>query len=160
MNGMAPLGPEVDARVGAGRPSLMSVSVVICAYTMDRWDALAAAVGSCFDQTHKPSDVVVVIDYNEDLLQRATQEFTGAVVVANRFEKGLSAARNTGIAASRGDVIAFLDDDAFAEPEWLEQLIAPFGRSLGRRRRRLGRPPLGGRTRTLAPRDLLLDHRL
>jgi glucosyl-dolichyl phosphate glucuronosyltransferase len=125
MSEIAPLGRGVGTRVVAGRPTLMSVSVVICAYTMDRWDALAAAVRSCFEQTHKPSDVIVVIDYNEDLLQRASHEFSGAVVVANRFEKGLSAARNTGIAAARGDVIAFLDDDAFAEPEWLEQLIVP-----------------------------------
>ena len=103
----------------------MSVSVVICAYTMDRWDALGAAVQSCFDQTLKPSDVIVVIDHNDDLLQRATHEFAGAVVLPNRFGKGLSAARNTGIAAARGDVIAFLDDHAYAEPEWLEQLIVP-----------------------------------
>jgi glucosyl-dolichyl phosphate glucuronosyltransferase len=114
------------ARVGAGRPTLMNVSVVICAYTMDRWDALVAAVQSCVDQTLKPVDVVVVIDHNEDLLQRAMHEFSWAIVLPNRFEKGLSAARNTGIAAARGDVIAFLDDDAYAEPEWLEELIVPF----------------------------------
>jgi glycosyltransferase involved in cell wall biosynthesis len=40
--------------------------------------------------------------------------------------KGLSGARNTGIAASTGEIIAFLDDDAFAEREWLEQLTRPF----------------------------------
>src|SRR6476619_4813770 len=41
-------------------------------------------------------------------------------VVANRFAKGLSGARNTGVTEASGDVIAFLDDDATARDGWLE----------------------------------------
>jgi glycosyltransferase involved in cell wall biosynthesis len=103
----------------------MGVCVVVCAYTMDRWDDLAVAVGSCLAQTLKPEEVIVVIDHNEELLQRASLELTGAVVVANRLTKGLSGARNTGIASSSSDVVAFLDDDAYAEADWLEKLMAP-----------------------------------
>ena len=44
-------------------------------------------------------------------------------VVASRENIGLSGARNIGIRASRGDVIAFLDDDAIAESEWIENLV-------------------------------------
>lgn len=103
----------------------MGVSVVICAYTMDRWDDIVAAVQSCVDQTVKPDEIVVVIDHNEELRSRATLEFTDALVVTNHSTKGLSGARNSGIASSSGDVIAFLDDDAFAEPDWLERLMMP-----------------------------------
>src|ERR1039457_5546862 len=103
----------------------MSVSVVICAYTMDRWDSLVAAVRSCFDQTLKPDEVVVVIDYNEDLFARATLEFSDAFVVANSSSKGLSGARNTGVSSSTGEIVVFLDDDAYGEPAWLENLTAP-----------------------------------
>lgn len=107
----------------------MGVSVVICAYTMDRWDDLVAAVRSCTVQTLKPEEVVVVVDHNETLFKRATLDLPGIRVIANDSAKGLSGARNTGVAASSGDVIAFLDDDAYAEPEWLERLMIPMADS-------------------------------
>ena len=103
----------------------MRISVVICAYTMDRWNTLVAAVRSCEEQTLKPSEIIVVIDYNEELRVRATQEFTSVYVVANESTKGVSGARNTGVAASSGDIVAFLDDDAYADSDWLEQLTLP-----------------------------------
>jgi GT2 family glycosyltransferase len=103
----------------------MRISVVICAYTMDRWNTLVAAVRSCELQTLKPDEVIVIIDYNEELRARATQEFKGVYVLANESTKGVSGARNTGVAASSGDIVAFLDDDAYADPDWLEQLTLP-----------------------------------
>ena len=41
-------------------------------------------------------------------------------------QRGISGARNSGIAAARGAIIAFLDDDAIAAPDWLEQLLAGY----------------------------------
>jgi glycosyltransferase involved in cell wall biosynthesis len=105
----------------------MSLSVVICAYTTDRWDALTAAVQSCIDQTLPADEVVVVIDYNEELYRRAALELSGpkVLVLSNGSTKGLSGARNTGVAMSSGEIVAFLDDDAYAEPDWLEKLVDP-----------------------------------
>jgi glycosyltransferase involved in cell wall biosynthesis len=104
----------------------MTFSVVICAYTMDRWNELVAAVKSCVDQSLAPDEIILVIDHNDDLLERSRREITNAYVVANRSTKGLSGARNTGIAASTGEVIAFLDDDAYADTSWLEHMARPF----------------------------------
>jgi glycosyltransferase involved in cell wall biosynthesis len=84
-----------------------------------------AAVESCNDQTLKPDEIVLVIDYNDALKTRARLELTSAHVVANQSTKGLSGARNTGVVASKSDVIVFLDDDAFAESDWLAKLTAP-----------------------------------
>lgn len=103
----------------------MTVTIVICAYTLERWDALQDAVASVAAQTLRPVEVLVVIDHNDELLERATRELHGVTVLANRSTKGLSGARNTGVASSTGDVIAFLDDDASADPGWLEALCAP-----------------------------------
>jgi len=103
----------------------MNISVVICAYSMERWDELTVAVRSCLEQTRKPHEVIVVIDHNEELRARACEVLSGAVVTVNESAKGLSGARNAGVALASGDVIAFLDDDAYADDEWLEQLVRP-----------------------------------
>lgn len=101
------------------------ISVVICVYTEDRWEDILAAVSSVRAQSRPALETLLVVDHNPALLDRLTREYkdveeTGEVrVLANAGPRGLSAGRNTGIAVSRGEVIAFLDDDAVAEREWL-----------------------------------------
>ncbi|MGH2409551.1 MAG: glycosyltransferase family 2 protein [Chloroflexota bacterium] len=104
----------------------LSLSVIICAYTEDRWDDLSAAVESVRAQGRPPMEIIVVIDHNPPLAQRARMALPGAVVIENREARGLSGARNTGIAAAKGDVVAFLDDDAIAAPDWLNRLTAGY----------------------------------
>src|SRR5919202_688038 len=96
--------------------SIGDVSVVICAYTEARWDDLVAAVESVQCQTAPPPEIVVVIDHNPGLLARVCRHIPGVVVIENREPRGLSGARNSGLATAQGAVIAFLDDDAVAEP--------------------------------------------
>lgn len=100
---------------------LPAVSVVICAYTTARWEQFQAAVQSVLSQVPPPDEVVVVIDHcpELELLAREAMAPQGVHVVANTDVRGLSGARNTGTARATGDVIAFLDDDAVAEPGWL-----------------------------------------
>ena len=104
----------------------MKVSVVICAYTMDRWSALNDAVQSCVDQTVGADEIILVIDHNDELYERASDALRHVRVIKNQSSRGLSGARNTGVSCSVGDVVVFLDDDAYAEPNWLAELIAPF----------------------------------
>ncbi len=104
---------------------MSETSVVICAYTTARWASLVAAVDSCRNQTAPPGEVIVVIDHNDDLLDRARRELGGVRVLASTSTPGLSGARNCGVRAAKGAVVAFLDDDAFADRAWLEHLTAP-----------------------------------
>jgi GT2 family glycosyltransferase len=100
-------------------------SVVICAYTQDRWEDILAAVDSVRRQSLPALETLLVVDHNAELLAGLRAEYgkqaaRGEVrVLANAGPRGLSAGRNTGIAAARGEIVAFLDDDAVAEPEWL-----------------------------------------
>ncbi|MFH8345684.1 glycosyltransferase family 2 protein [Streptomyces sp. NPDC018045] len=101
------------------------VSVVICAYTEDRWGDILAAAASVHGQSLSAHETLLVVDHNPALRERLTAHFSspgrsGPVrVLANAGPRGLSAGRNTGIAESTGEVIAFLDDDAVAERDWL-----------------------------------------
>ena len=103
----------------------MSVSVVICAYTIDRWEQLVLAMDSLSAQT--PShETILVVDHNDELLERARSRWPDSIVLSNTARRGLSGGRNTALEAATGEVVAFLDDDAAAEPGWLEALVAPF----------------------------------
>jgi glucosyl-dolichyl phosphate glucuronosyltransferase len=102
---------------------LLSVSVITCAYTEHRWDDLVACIESIRSQVKKPCEIIVAIDHNETLYKHAREYFPKEVQFIQNFEeRGLSGARNSGISIAKGDVIAFLDDDAVAEPEWLDNL--------------------------------------
>jgi glycosyltransferase involved in cell wall biosynthesis len=99
-----------------------TISVIICGYTFERWDDLASAVASAQRQTRPAHEVIVVIDGNPDLKRRADEQLTGALVLSNTHSSGLSGARQTGAERATGTILAFLDDDAIADVDWLEQL--------------------------------------
>jgi GT2 family glycosyltransferase len=102
------------------------VSVVVCAYTLDRWAWLADSVRSAAEQLPAPTEVILVVDHNAELFARAKLELPGVLVVENAGVKGLSGGRNTGLDAATGEIVAFLDDDAEADPGWLAALVAPY----------------------------------
>lgn len=99
-----------------------SISAVVCAFTEERWDDLCRAVRSLQRQSEQPREIILVIDHCPALLERAQRELTRITVIPNRFTRGLSGGRNTGVARATGDVVAFLDDDAAADPTWIARL--------------------------------------
>lgn len=101
---------------------LVKFSVVVCAYALDRWPDLVQAVASLEGQWPEQPEIVVVIDHHDELLERVRSRLPGVKSVANRHQRGLSGARNSGVEAARGEVIAFLDDDAIAAEDWLQRL--------------------------------------
>jgi glucosyl-dolichyl phosphate glucuronosyltransferase len=96
--------------------------VLICAYTLDRLDVLSQAIESVRGQSSPAHEIVLCVDHSPELLAEAQRRWPDVRLVENREEQGLSGARNSGVAECSGDVIAFLDDDAVAAPDWLERL--------------------------------------
>ena len=98
------------------------VSVVICCYTSERWGYLVDAVRSIQHQSRPALEIIVVVDHNPELLAQVKSELPEVIAVPNTSTNGLSGARNTGIATSKGEKIIFLDDDAAAAADWLALL--------------------------------------
>jgi glycosyltransferase involved in cell wall biosynthesis len=117
---------DVTQRSG---PRQVDVSVVVATYDASRWEELGACLAALGRQTVAPVEVIVVVDHNADLLASATRAFPSARVVENRNARGLAGARNTGISAARASIVAFVDDDAQPEPDWLERLHECFADS-------------------------------
>jgi len=102
------------------------VSVVVCTHTDRRLGLLIECVRSLADNTVAPYEVIVVVDSNPALLERLRDLLPPEVILLPSDGRGAAQARNTGIEAAKGDLVAFIDDDAVAEPTWLAALTTAF----------------------------------
>jgi GT2 family glycosyltransferase len=104
-----------------------TVSVAVITY--ERPEFVARCLDRLLAQTRPPSEIVVI----DSSPGRRTEQLIGGrypTVAYLRSDAGAGAmatARNLGYRSTRGEVLAFIDDDAFAEPEWLERLLPPYG---------------------------------
>lgn len=97
----------------------------------------AAQVMRCIDavaaQRHGSFELIVVDDASRDTTQtvlRHCQRSSARLRVLTHTEnRGPAAARNTGVAAARGDIVAFTDDDCEPEPSWLSELVGALERA-------------------------------
>lgn len=71
-------------------------------------------------------EVVVVNGPSTDGTEELLARWQGRIKVANCAARNLSVSRNVGICAAAGEFVAFIDDDAVPEPEWLDQLLAGY----------------------------------
>jgi GT2 family glycosyltransferase len=98
------------------------ISVIVCTYNGSR------TIGQCLNGLaqldYGDFEVIVVDDGSTDATASiATRPGVRLIRTKNR---GLSSARNTGIAAASGQIIAFIDDDAWPDPHWLTYLAESF----------------------------------
>lgn len=106
-----------------------AVTAVIC--TLGRHPGLISAVGSLLAQT--ASGVEVLVIDNDPSAGRVRPALAAAfpsdrerIRVVDEPRRGLSCARNRGVSAAAAPLVAFTDDDALAEPDWIERLLAVF----------------------------------
>ncbi|MBL3665293.1 glycosyltransferase [Streptomyces sp. M2CJ-2] len=123
-------GQGAERSVTAGPPP-PHTSVVVA--TRERAGQLARALDSLLAQDHPDFEIVVVdnapvTDETRDLVERKYGERVRYVCEP---VSGLATAHNTGLAAARGEVVAFTDDDVVADPRWLTELTTPFAADPG-----------------------------
>ncbi|WP_319431191.1 glycosyltransferase family 2 protein [Mycobacterium sp. RTGN5] len=117
----------VRDRAGAGSGESDHVTVVMC--TRDRTDMLKSALRSVLAATHPNFEVLVVdnaprTDATRDYV---TSLAAPRVRLITEPRPGLSRARNTGLLAATGNIVAFVDDDVVVDPDWLSLLVRGFG---------------------------------
>jgi teichuronic acid biosynthesis glycosyltransferase TuaG len=102
------------------------ISVVIPAYNAARW--LRRAVTSASEQTLRPAEIIIVDDASHDdtyiVAESLAAQHPEIRIFRHDSNRGPAAARNRGIAESRGDYVAFLDADDFWLPEKLTKQAA------------------------------------
>jgi len=123
---------SMDGRRDGSEGDSPLVSVVIPTY--DRPSYLPGAIETALGQTYDPIEIVVVDDGSEtDAAAEIVSEYgdssTQITLHVHEDNRGLSAARNTGIEAASGDVLAFLDDDDRWHETKLERQLAALDRS-------------------------------
>ncbi len=107
------------------RPDLRPrVSVVINTYNRGWW--LERCLSSLESQTYSTFEVVVVNGPSTDDTAAVLERWRERIKVVPTESRVLSVSRNEGIAAASGELVAFIDDDAVADPHWLERLVPAF----------------------------------
>ncbi len=102
-------------------------SVVVCTYSRERLPFLEDTLESLESQTYGSRETVLVIDHNPALAAELKATVSDSIrLVESTGPKGLSGARNSGVKHARGEIVAFIDDDARADSAWLEQLVASY----------------------------------
>jgi glycosyltransferase involved in cell wall biosynthesis len=101
---------------------VLRVSVIVPAY--NRADYLSLALASVLHQSRQPSEIIVVDDGSEDNTPELVRGFGSRVrYVRHEQNRGVSEARNTGLEAAQGEVIAWLDADDLWEADYLQTVL-------------------------------------
>ncbi|MEM2183617.1 MAG: glycosyltransferase [Candidatus Bathyarchaeia archaeon] len=101
----------------------MNFSVSVIVVTYNRPLSCKKTINSLLSQSILPYEIIVVDDASSKPF-----EFNHPLVKVfrNQFELGLSASRNIGVKVSKGDIVAFIDDDAIADRDWIKNIECAF----------------------------------
>lgn len=107
------------------KQSHVPVTVSVIIPTFRRWDLLCDAIESVFRQSFTDWEIVIVNDGGDQPVGKVNELLKNHKItyVEHLHNKGLPAARNTGLVCSSGEFIAYLDDDDIFYPNHLEVLI-------------------------------------
>ena len=101
----------------------MALSASIIINTYNRADSLERTLQSLRYLDYPSFEVIVVNGPSTDGTDAMLSRWANDIKIGSCPERNLSISRNIGIAMAAGDIVAFIDDDAIPEPEWLARLV-------------------------------------
>lgn len=102
----------------------MLVSIIICTHRSERYEDLEEAINSLLSQSYNNLEIIVVVDGNKELYDKILKRGIEVDnITLNEKNLGLSESRNRGMKEAKGDIIAFFDDDAVADKNWIKELV-------------------------------------
>lgn len=107
------------------------VSIITATYTLDRLDDVKQLLDSVNRQTDNNYDMFVVVERTPELVDKISayiseKKYANIQLVYNDGPGGASANRNLAINKAKGDIIAFVDDDAVVSPDWVSGIVKTF----------------------------------
>ena len=101
-----------------------TITVLVPAFNCS--NVLSKCLSALADQTVQPLETIVVDDGSQDDTADVAESFDGVKIVRRAKQGGAGAAQATGAKEARGDILAFIDSDCLAPPDWLEKVLAEF----------------------------------
>ena len=107
------------------------LSIIVTSYTLDRLQDVQELLDSLQAQSYQNTEIVLVGEGDAELCDKIrayaeSRNIANLKIVFNHGAPGLSAARDLGVRHSRAEIVAFIDDDAVAFPDWAEQVVRSF----------------------------------
>ncbi|MFQ3474883.1 glycosyltransferase [Halonotius sp. F2-221B] len=109
----------------------MKVSVVVPTYSLDRYPDFCECVDALLTQTYDDVEVVVIVDGNEVVYERVSEDYgdeESVVSYLSHDDAGPLSRANMGAIQASGEVVALTDDDAVPKKDWVEQLVDAYER--------------------------------
>ncbi len=112
----------------------MLVSVIICTHRIERYNDFIEAVNSLISQSYDNIEIICIVDGNKDyyeiLKKKKGDQFKKHEIklLLNSKNLGLLESRNRGVSLATGDIVAFIDDDAIADKDWIKELVKMYKR--------------------------------
>lgn len=99
------------------------ISFIICTYSRELFKDTLKCIESLMKQDHTDKEIILVMDANNELYRMYVSSLPASVKIISNPHPGLSEARNLGIRNADGDIIAFIDDDASVDKNYILTLL-------------------------------------
>ena len=98
------------------------ISVIVSTYSKEKKDQVLECISSLKKQSFLPKEILLILDRDPELVEFFKDVVPADVEIVTSVGHGLSYARNAGVKHAKSEIVAFIDDDAVADKDWLRNM--------------------------------------